>query len=297
MVKSRVHDLAAEFGCSSGTAHGHAARDEHLRPESPVRSRAGPGVCRARPVGARKAQSRRGASTEAEPSQGRRGAAAATRVPTRKPVRRRRTAAEVAEHEAKAAAEAEEEAAKAPFDLEPLTLDAPSSEPVKPALSIEERARLLFKDVPPAPAEPVAETSERTEERGRRRRSGFARRASADSAALHAVVGPAQHASDRRAGRPVASVHSAARAAPGAVSAVRSGAGRVPGAPAVPVVRDRARCSRRALPRRRAVAARRRRADRRFASSVPTRSPVAGARRARRARRVLSIRTRCRRTS
>jgi translation initiation factor IF-2 len=82
-----------------------------------------------------------------------------------KPVRRRRTAAEVAEHEAKAAAEAEEEAAKAPFELEPLTLDAPSSEPVKPALSIEERARLLFKDVPPAPAEPVTETSERTEER------------------------------------------------------------------------------------------------------------------------------------
>jgi translation initiation factor IF-2 len=69
-----------------------------------------------------------------------------------KPVRRRRTAAEVAEQEAKAAAEAEEEAAKTAFDMAPLALEVPQTSDIKPALSIEERARLLFKDLPPEPA-------------------------------------------------------------------------------------------------------------------------------------------------
>ncbi len=77
-----------------------------------------------------------------------------------KPARRRRTAAEVAEHDAKAAAEAEEVAAKTAFDIEPLALDAPSAEPVKPGLSIDERAKLLFKDLPPMPVDTGAETVE-----------------------------------------------------------------------------------------------------------------------------------------
>jgi translation initiation factor IF-2 len=74
-----------------------------------------------------------------------------------KPARRRRTAAEVAEHEAKAAAEAEQEAANQPFDAESLPLEAPPIEAVKPALSIDERARLLFKDVPPQVVEAPAD--------------------------------------------------------------------------------------------------------------------------------------------
>ncbi|MES1259622.1 MAG: translation initiation factor IF-2 N-terminal domain-containing protein, partial [Gemmatimonadota bacterium] len=83
---------------------------------------------------------------------------AAAPVADAKPVRRRRTAAEVAEHDAKAAAEAEEVAAKTAFEIEPPTHDTPSAEPVKPGLSIEERARLLFKDLPPMPADAGTDT-------------------------------------------------------------------------------------------------------------------------------------------
>jgi translation initiation factor IF-2 len=67
-----------------------------------------------------------------------------------KPVRRRRTAAEVARQEAEAQAEPEVEAEQVGAEFE-----APV-EPVEPKLSLEERARLLFKDLPETAAEAKA---------------------------------------------------------------------------------------------------------------------------------------------
>ena len=133
-----------------------------------------------------------------------------------RPVRRRRTAAEVAEHDAKAAAEAEEEAAKTAFELEPLTLEGPSSEAVKPALSIDERARLLFKDLPPRADRTGGGGRAGTAEAGRRRdRARVDRGSSADPAACHAAALPADR--PRREQRSAASVHPATRATPSAV--------------------------------------------------------------------------------
>ncbi len=94
---------------------------------------------------------KRKAAEAPAPKRSRRKAAVEAPAPApaeAKPARRRRTAAEVAEQEAKAAAEAEEEAAKNAFEIEPLALEAPPISDIKPGLSIEERARLLFKDVP-----------------------------------------------------------------------------------------------------------------------------------------------------
>ncbi|MGH7524948.1 MAG: translation initiation factor IF-2 [Gemmatimonadales bacterium] len=156
MVKSRVHDLAAEFAVPVEQLMGMLREmnifvRSHLSALEPDQVSA---------VRVRWEREKRKAAEAPAPKRSRRKVVEAAPPPApadAKPVRRRRTAAEVAEHEAKAAALAEEEAANAPFDLEPLMHDAPVSEPVKPALSIEERARLLFKDVPPAPAEPVVE--------------------------------------------------------------------------------------------------------------------------------------------
>ena len=164
MVKSRVHDLATEFAVPVEQLMG-MLREMNIFVRSHMSALEPDQVSAVR---VRWEREKRKAAEAPAPKRSRRKVAEAPPPPPAadaKPVRRRRTAAEVAEHEAKAAAEAEEEAAKAPFELEPLTLDAPPNEPVKPALSIEERARLLFKDVPPASAEPVAETSEQTEER------------------------------------------------------------------------------------------------------------------------------------
>ena len=74
-----------------------------------------------------------------------------------KPSKRRRTAAEVAQVEAQHQAEREEEEKRvAMFELERA---AAEPEPVVPSLSLEERARQLFKDLPPA--EPEAEEESR----------------------------------------------------------------------------------------------------------------------------------------
>src|ERR1041385_2167246 len=94
-------------------------------------------------------------AVEDAPKKGRKTAKAAEPAPTpeaAKPVRRRRTAAEVAEHEAVAeAARIKEEAEKAAF-FEPLVLEKKAEEEDK-AASIQERAKALFKDLPPLPAE------------------------------------------------------------------------------------------------------------------------------------------------
>jgi translation initiation factor IF-2 len=81
-----------------------------------------------------------------------------------KPVRRRRTAAEVAVQEAKAAKETELEAPKvAKFEADPAPAEKAAD--AKPTLSIEERAKLLFKDLPAtAPAaEPTESASSEVE--------------------------------------------------------------------------------------------------------------------------------------
>jgi translation initiation factor IF-2 len=151
VVKSRVHDLAAEFAIPVEQLMG-MLREMNIFVRSHMSALEPDQVSAVR---VRWEREKRKAAEAPAPKKGRRKAVEPAPVPVApeaKPVRRRRTAAEVAEQEAKAA-EAEQEAAKAAFDLEPLALEIPQSDPVKPALSIDERARLLFKDLPPAPAE------------------------------------------------------------------------------------------------------------------------------------------------
>ncbi len=160
MVKSRVHDLAAEFGVPVEQLMG-TLREMNIFVRSHMSALEPDQVSAVRVRWER--EKRKAAEAPAPKKRSRKAAVpvpAPAPVADAKPVRRRRTAAEVAEHDAKAAAEAEEEAAKTAFDIEPLALDAPLSEPVKPGLSIDERAKLLFKDLPAMPADTSAETVE-----------------------------------------------------------------------------------------------------------------------------------------
>ena len=165
MVKSRVHDLAAEFGVPVEQLMG-TLREMNIFVRSHLSALEPDQVSAVR---VRWEREKRKASEAPAPKKGRRKAAEPAPAPAPadgKPVRRRRTAAAVAEQEAQAAVEAEREAAiKVTFDLEPLTHEAVGIE-VKPARSLEERARLLFKDLPPQveePPEPAAATAEPTE--------------------------------------------------------------------------------------------------------------------------------------
>jgi translation initiation factor IF-2 len=158
VVKTRVHDLAAEFGVPSDQILG-MLREMNIFVRSHLSALEPDQVSAVRvrwerekrktaePADAKKARRRK--AVEPEP------------VPTEaKPVRRRRTAAEVAEHEAKAQAEAEVEAERVTavsFDREP-----EPEEPAKPSLSLEERARLLFKDLPATAGETTPAGSEPT---------------------------------------------------------------------------------------------------------------------------------------
>ncbi len=156
MVKSRVHDLAAEFGVPVEQLMG-TLRDMNIFVRSHMSALEPDQVAAVRVRWER--EKRKAAEAPASKKRARRKSAEpapAAPVADAKPVRRRRTAAEVAEHEAKAAAEAEQEAASQPFDADALPLEAPPIEAVKPALSIDERARLLFKDLPPEPVEAAA---------------------------------------------------------------------------------------------------------------------------------------------
>ena len=159
MVKTRVHDLAAEFGIPSEQLLGMLREmnifvRSHLSALEPDQVSA---------VRVRWEREKRKSAEPAAPKKGRR------RKPVEpepapveaKPVRRRRTAAEVAEQEAKAQAEADAEAER----TEGERLDLPE-EPVKaegPKLSLEERAKLLFKDLPASAEEPVTERPAATE--------------------------------------------------------------------------------------------------------------------------------------
>ncbi|MBK7595696.1 MAG: translation initiation factor IF-2 N-terminal domain-containing protein [Gemmatimonadetes bacterium] len=233
MVKSRVHDLAAEFGVPVEQVMG-MLREMNIFVRSHLSALEPDQVAAAR---VRWEREKRKAAEAPAPKKGRRKVAEAAPAPTpadAKPVRRRRTAAEVAEAEAKAAEEAEEVAARGGLlDLEPLVLEVPVAE-AKPVLSLEERAKLLFKDLPPAPPEPeptvveppAAESAESGSVDGGRRcrtsdRTGGRPRApaaAADAAAPAAVTSDHPTACRQRhlGGWSGQAVHSAARAAPGA---------------------------------------------------------------------------------
>ena len=157
MVKTKVQDLAEEFGVPSDQVLG-MLRDMGVRARAAGSALADDTVAAARVRWERekrkkqdeapaKKTRRKSAKTKAEPEP--------EPVVDAKPVKRRRTAAEVAEVEAQAEAERAEEAAR---ELERARTQQ-ENEPKAPVLSLEERAKALFKDLPPAeeaaPAEPV----------------------------------------------------------------------------------------------------------------------------------------------
>ncbi len=156
MVKSRVHDLAAEFGVSSEQLLA-MLKDMNIFVRSHMSALEGDQVSAVR---VRWEREKRKQHEEEKPKKTRRKVKAATETPAEaqapaadasKPTKRRRTAAEVAVVEAQAQAEREEEEKRvAMFELERAAVEP---EPVVPSLSLEERARQLFKDLPPAEAE------------------------------------------------------------------------------------------------------------------------------------------------
>ena len=148
MVKTRVHDLAAEFGIPSEQLMG-LLKDMDIFVRSHMSALENDQVAAVR---VRWEREKRKVAEDAAPKKGRRKAAKAaepTPPPAEaKPARRRRTAAEVAQAEAVAQAEREAE-------ITTLELERPVPELVEQptAKSIEERARALFKDLPPAPVD------------------------------------------------------------------------------------------------------------------------------------------------
>ncbi|MGE5927780.1 MAG: translation initiation factor IF-2 [Gemmatimonadota bacterium] len=158
MVKTRVHDLAAEFGIPSEQLMG-LLKDMDIFVRSHMSALENDQVAAVR---VRWEREKRKSAEDAAPKKGRRKAAKAAEPPPppveAKPVRRRRTAAEVAQAEAVAQAEREAE-------ITTIELERPVPEPVEQptAKSIEERARALFKDLPPLPVEEEATETETAE--------------------------------------------------------------------------------------------------------------------------------------
>ena len=152
MVKTRVHDLAAEFGVPAEQLMG-LLKDMNIFVRSHMSALENDQVAAAR---VRWEREKRRQSESPAPRKGRRKAAAKKEEPVpdvieARPTKRRRTAAEVAK------VEAQQEAEKA-AELQALELERPATpEPVEAktttAASIEQRARALFKDLPPAEAE------------------------------------------------------------------------------------------------------------------------------------------------
>jgi translation initiation factor IF-2 len=158
VVKTRVHELAAEFGVPPEQLLG-MLKEMNIFVRSHMSPLEGEQVAAVR---VRWEREKRKAHEEEKPKKTRKKAAAAAPAPVpvsteAKPAKRRRTAAEVAQAEAQQAAEREaEQKEMALLELErPIPLEP--AEPITSA-TIEERARQLFKDLPPA--EPVAETEE-----------------------------------------------------------------------------------------------------------------------------------------
>ena len=160
MGKTRVHELAAEFGVS-------AEQLMALLKEMNIFVRSHMSALEPDQVAAvrvRWEREKRKAAEPEKPKKGRRKAAAKTpespAAAEVKPVKRRRTAADVAKQEAILEAERQQEAElaakQALFEME-----LPPDEDEKPALpaSLEERAKLLFKDLPPAAPDVEAEST------------------------------------------------------------------------------------------------------------------------------------------
>jgi len=150
VVKTRVHDLAAEFGIPPEQLLG-LLKDMNIFVRSHLSTRENDQVSAVR---VRWEREKRKHAEEAAPKKGRRKAvkvAAPEPVPVAaegRPSKRRRTAAEVAQVEAQQ--QAERAAELAALELERPMVHEPEPQPVQ---SLEERARALFRELPPAPAE------------------------------------------------------------------------------------------------------------------------------------------------
>jgi translation initiation factor IF-2 len=156
VVKTRVHDLAAEFGIAPERLLG-MLKDMNIFVRSHLSALESDQVSAVR---VRWEREKRKSAEEPTAKKGRRKAVKAEPAPVpveAKPTKRRRTAAEVAQAEAQA--QVEKAAELAALELERPVVEI--EEPV-PAQSLEERARALFKDLPPAPAEAEEEAGEET---------------------------------------------------------------------------------------------------------------------------------------
>ncbi|HET7423065.1 MAG TPA: translation initiation factor IF-2 [Gemmatimonadales bacterium] len=159
MVKTRVHDLAAEFGIAPERLLG-MLKDMNIFVRSHLSALESDQVSAVR---VRWEREKRKSAEEPTAKKGRRKAVKAEPAPVpveAKPTKRRRTAAEVAQAEAQA--QVEKAAELAALELERPVVEI--EEPV-PAQSLEERARALFKDLPPAPAEAEEDGTEETASR------------------------------------------------------------------------------------------------------------------------------------
>ena len=155
MVKTRVHDLAAEFGIAPERLLG-MLKDMNIFVRSHMSALENDQVSAVR---VRWEREKRKSAEEPTAKKGRRKAVKAEPPPApveAKPAKRRRTAAEVAQVEA--LAQAEKAAELAALELERPVI--PEIE-TAPAQSLEERARALFKELPPASVEPAEETADR----------------------------------------------------------------------------------------------------------------------------------------
>ena len=153
MVKTRVHDLAAEFGVAPEQLLG-ILKEMNIFVRSHLSALEHDQVSAVR---VRWEREKRKSAEEPSAKKGRRRAVKAEPAPApieAKPAKRRRTAAEVAQVEAQA--QAEKAAELAALELERPVL--PELEESAPTQTLEERARALFKDLPPAPVETEEES-------------------------------------------------------------------------------------------------------------------------------------------
>jgi translation initiation factor IF-2 len=148
VVKTRVHDLAAEFGVAPEQLL-NMLKDMNIFVRSHLSALESDQVSAVR---VRWEREKRRTSDEPSAKKGRRKAVKAEPAPPpaeAKPAKRRRTAAEVAQVEAQV--QAEKAAELAALELERPVIHEP--EEAAPTQTLEERARALFKDLPPAPPE------------------------------------------------------------------------------------------------------------------------------------------------
>jgi translation initiation factor IF-2 len=150
VVKTRVHELAAEFGIPPEQLLG-LLKEMNIFVRSHLSTLENDQVSAVR---VRWEREKRKQAEEAAPKKGRRKAAAkvaAEPVPVAaeaRPAKRRRTAAEVAQVEAQQ--QAERAAELAALELERPIVHEPEPQPMQ---SLEERARALFKDLPATPSD------------------------------------------------------------------------------------------------------------------------------------------------